>query len=146
MWPIRCTRALKELQLLLLYQVPRWFVPKGTITFFLNTGRMSSYSSNFAIILVNLFNPPEKKFLGKLPSVLFCSFSASASKFSIFWQYEFTGKFQSWNCVIQSVPNRLLVFFRTNNFNLIVFPLNNVLKINSPLNLIFPLSMILLSC
>ena len=43
----------------------------------------------------------------------------------------------SWNCVIKSVPNRLLVFFSTNDFNLRVFPLNVVSVINSHKGLIF---------
>ena len=43
----------------------------------------------------------------------------------------------SWNCVIQSVPNRLSVFFSRNDFNLRVFPLNVAFVINSSSNLIF---------
>ena len=57
----------------------------GTFRFFLKVGRVFSFSSNFALILVHLLRPAENT-SGKLPFSSILTFSASAVLHSTFWQ------------------------------------------------------------
>ena len=88
----------------------------GTFLFFLKMGRVFSFSSNFALILVHLPRPAENT-SGKLLFSSILIFSASAVMHSTFWQNVLIGWSQRLNFWNQSDPNkfssvqRLLIFW-----------------------------------
>ena len=88
----------------------------GTFCFFLKMGRVFSFSSNFALILVHLPRPAEN-ISGKLPFSYILIFSASAVMHSTFWQKVFIGWSKRLNFWNQFDPNKCSVFFSTKTFH-----------------------------
>ena len=107
----------------------------GTFRFFLKMGRVFSFSSNFALILVHLPRPAENT-SGKLPFSSILIFSASAVMHSTFWQNVLIGWSQRLNFWNQSDPNKFSVFFSTKTFNFLVIPFSDTGIIISPSNFI----------
>ena len=107
----------------------------GTFRFFLKMGRVFSFGSNFALILVHLLRPAENT-SGKLPFSSILIFSASALMHSTFWQNELIGWSQRLNFSNQSDPNKFSVFFSTKTFNLLVIPFSDTWIIILPSNFI----------
>ena len=108
------------------------FAANGTFRFFLKMGRVISFSSNFALILVHLPRPAENT-SGKLPFSSILIFSASAVMHSTFWQNVLIGWSQRLNFWNQSDPNTLSMFFST---NVLVIPFHDTRIIISPSNFI----------
>ena len=109
--------------------------PNGTFRFFLKMGSVFSFSSNFALILVNLPKPDENT-SGKLPFSSILIFSASSVMHSTFWQNVLIGWSQRLNFWNQSDPNKFSVFFSTKTFNFLVIPFSDTGIIILPSNFI----------
>ena len=107
----------------------------GTFRFFLKMGRVFSFSSNFALILVHLPRPAEIT-SGKLPFSSILIFSASVVMHSTFWQNVLIGWLQTLNFWNQSDLNKFSVFFSTKTFNFLVIPFSDTGIIISPSNFI----------
>ena len=105
-----------------------WFifssVANSTFRFFLKMGRVFSFSSNFALILVHLPRPAEN-YQRKLPFNSILIFSGSAVLHSTFWQNVLIGWSQRLNFWNQSDPNKFSVFFSTKTFNFLVIPFSD---------------------
>ena len=107
----------------------------GTFHFFLKMGRVFSFSTNFALILVHLPRPAENT-SGKLLFSSILIFSALAVMHSTFWQNILIGWSQRLNFWNQSAPNKFSVFFSTKTFNFLVIPFSDTGIIISPSNFI----------
>ena len=105
----------------------------GPFRFFLKMGRVFSFSSNFALILVHLPRPAENT-SGKLPFSSILIFSVSAVMHSTFWQNVLIGLSQRLNFWNHSDPNKFSMFFSSKTFNFLVIPFSNIGIIISPSN------------
>ena len=116
-----------------------WFISSvaanGTFRFFLKLGRVFSFSSNFALILVHLPRPAENT-SWKCPFSSLLIFSASVVMHSTFWPNVFIGWSQILNFWNQSDPNKFFVFFSTKIFNFLIIPFSDTAIIISPSNFI----------
>ena len=96
-----------------------WFIfsvaANGTFRFFLKIGRVFSFRSNFALILVHLPRAAENT-SGKLPFSSILIYSASAVMHSTFWQNVLIGWSQRLNFWNQPDPNKFSIFFSTKTF------------------------------
>ena len=109
------------------------FAANGTLRLFLKMGRVFSFCSNFALILVYLPRPAENT-SGKLPFSSILIFSATAVIHSNFWQNVLNGWSQRLNFWNQSDPNKFYVFFSLKTFNFLVIPFSDTGIIISPSN------------